>query len=84
MGSDTRSAQPFTRGPELAHVFSGREGVSDATSLSLPAAGVERWCKQVVAEVRVPLEELVAEDRHAANDKSAVLRDVSLSLGEPI
>lgn len=72
--ADSKSAQMFTLVHELVHVFSGREGLSDATPLSVPEAGVERWCNQVAAEVLVPLEEFVAEYRREAELASELQR----------
>ncbi len=65
-GADTKSAQMFTLAHELAHVWLGASGVSDAEASSLPSNSVERWCNQVAAELLVPLDVFDAEYRRDA------------------
>lgn len=63
-GTDTKSGQMFTLAHELAHLWIGESGVSDATAASsysprgggAGGASVERWCNAVAAEMLVPLD----------------------------
>lgn len=60
-GTDSKSAQMFTLVHELAHLWLGEPGVSNATLVAASGRETEVWCNAVAAEVLVPLEELRRE-----------------------
>lgn len=64
--ADSKSGQMFTLAHELAHVFSNRTGLSDASARSISTDETERWCNAVAAEVLVPLASFVVAYRPTA------------------
>ena len=70
-GADSKAAQMFTLAHELAHIWLGASGLSDATVASRPEGDVEVWCNRVAAEVLAPLEVVRAELR--ADEETATL-----------
>lgn len=75
-GADSKAGQMFTLAHELAHLWLGSGGVSDAQLRTFPVSGIEQWCNQVAAELLVPLEEFhrifrPGEPRRSALDRLA-------------
>lgn len=57
-GADFKSAQMFTFAHELAHLWLGKDGVSNFEALMPPNGEIESWCNAVAAEFLVPEREL--------------------------
>lgn len=57
-GADSKSAQMFTLGHELAHLWLGTSGVTDTQAGQVPTQRTERWCNRVAAEFLMPLQAL--------------------------
>jgi len=66
-GSDSKAAQMFTLAHELAHLWLGESGVSNAGIKQFPEKKVEQWCNAVAAEFLVPLNELKKEYLQASH-----------------
>ena len=59
-GSDFKAAQMFTLVHELAHLWIGKDGVSNFEALQPSPDAIEKWCNAVAAEFLVPARELRA------------------------
>ncbi len=57
-GSDFKAAQMFTLVHEFAHLWIGKDGVSNFEALQPLPNAVEKWCNAVAAEFLVPAREL--------------------------
>ncbi len=69
-GSDFKSAQMFTLAHELAHVWAGKDGVSNFDALQqAPSPEVEIWCNSVAAELLIPEVEMHAYWSEAVNQE---------------
>lgn len=73
-GADSKSAQMFTLGHELAHIWLGASGVSDTQARQVPDLEVERWCNRVAAELLMPMEEVRASHQPNAPIPDEILR----------
>jgi Zn-dependent peptidase ImmA (M78 family)/transcriptional regulator with XRE-family HTH domain len=59
-GADAKSAQMFTLGHELAHIWLGESALTDTGLISRPSQEIESWCDQAAAEFLVPAQALKA------------------------
>jgi Zn-dependent peptidase ImmA (M78 family) len=57
-GADSKSAQMFTIAHELAHIWYGKNGVSNVVTRDYPVLGDEKVCNAVAAEFLVPAQQL--------------------------
>lgn len=73
-GKDTKAAQMFTLAHELAHIWLGQSGVSDAQALSVPEHVVELWCNRIAAELLAPLDVLRKDYDRSAELQTEVAR----------
>ncbi|MFV2045096.1 MAG: ImmA/IrrE family metallo-endopeptidase [Anaerolineales bacterium] len=72
-GKDSKAAQMFTLAHELAHVWLGESGISDAQAVTLPDEVTERWCNAVAAELLAPLDQ-VRQAYHQGDDLHEVMQ----------
>lgn len=72
-GADTLSGKIFTLAHELAHIWLGESGISDARLDAYPEEKAERWCNQVAAEMLVPMAVL----RENYNPQSDLLQELN-------
>ena len=84
-GADTRAAQMFTLTHEIAHVWLGESGVSNAQAVITPDRTVERWCNRVAAEMLVPAR-LINEEFDAAAQLSGEVNRLArrFKVGTPV
>jgi len=81
-GADTKSAQMFTLAHELAHLWLGESGVSDAGAASFPTQRIEQWCNATAAELLVPLASMkaaLAGNAQPLNQMNAMARRFKVS-----
>jgi Zn-dependent peptidase ImmA (M78 family) len=60
-GADTKAAQIFTLAHEVAHIWLGISGVTDAHLSSFSRNRTEKWCNSVAAEILVPVSSIKKE-----------------------
>lgn len=73
-GADAKAAQMFTLAHELAHIWLGNTGLSNATLTSTAGHRAEKWCNQVAAELLVPADMLLEQYREDEELKTALRR----------
>jgi Zn-dependent peptidase ImmA (M78 family) len=57
-GTDSKSAKMFTMVHELAHIWLGKNGVSNTATRDFPTIAEEKFCNAVAAEFLVPQQHL--------------------------
>jgi hypothetical protein len=72
-GADTRAAQFFTLAHEIAHLWLGQSGVSDADPSTTSGFDTDIWCNRVAAEFLMPAAALRAE-RRSSEDVDSMKR----------
>ncbi len=70
-GRDAKAAQMFTFAHELAHLWLGESGVSNAHMLTTTNVETEKWCNKVAAEFLVPADVV----RDAFNPKADLVQE---------
>ena len=73
-GADTKAAQMFTLAHEVAHIWLGLSGVTDAQLSIVSKNSIERWCNAVAAEVLVPISSIEKEFNSDENIKKEMVR----------
>jgi len=73
-GADTKAAQMFTLAHEVAHIWLGLSGVTDAQLSIVSKSRVERWCNAVAAEILVPVSSIEKEFNPDENLKKEMAR----------
>lgn len=79
---DARAAQIFTLAHELAHLWIGESGISDAFSSKVVDAGAESLCNSIAAEFLVPREEFRRDwrkDDDLSSNAARLSRDYRVS-----
>lgn len=69
-GRDAKSAQMFTLGHELAHIWLGESALTDTGLMSRPTQQIESWCDKAAAEFLVPEHQLRALWRDVRHERS--------------
>ena len=77
--TDSHSAQIFTLAHELAHIWIGEGGISDAdpTILASESANIEAYCNEVAGEVLLPWDRIADRWNGRRSSESEWLRSVS-------
>lgn len=81
-GADSKAAQMFTLVHELAHLWLGKTGVSNANTYTLPEQKTEHWCNSVAAEFLMPLKKtqlIFREDSPLTEEISRLTRVFKVS-----
>jgi Zn-dependent peptidase ImmA (M78 family) len=73
-GADTKSAQMFTLAHEIAHIWIGQTGLTDAEASDISQDEVEAWCDKVAAELLVPLDSIKIEYKKESSLDMEIIR----------